>query len=190
MHESGVAQVRLFAQAHERGWFDPGRLLVETRYPLGLLRAWTWVDLSARVLAYPKPIFAALPGPQNGQRDAGELVDSSGSDDFNAFRDYQPGDPVKHIFWRRYARSGELVLKEYSGYVEPRAWFDLERMAGGLEERLSLITGWVIQARQQNLEYGLRLPGSIVEPGLGAVHATLVLERLALFGLPSSQVRD
>jgi uncharacterized protein (DUF58 family) len=46
--------VRLYVRAERRGWLHPGRLLVETYYPLGLLRAWTWVDLDARGAGLPE----------------------------------------------------------------------------------------------------------------------------------------
>ncbi len=182
MQDQDVVAVKLFSTGRERGWYNPGRLLVETRYPLGLLRAWTWVDLNARALVYPKPEFTELPDPVQGQRDDGQLVDHQGSDDFSALRDYQPGDPVKHILWRRYARSDDLVLKEYSGFVEPRAWFEYERASGNVEQRLSILTGWVLQAKQRDQEFGLRLPGRVIEPGLGEAHAAIALEALALFG--------
>ncbi len=186
MQESEVVSVKLFSQGLARGWYNPGRLLFETRYPLGLLRAWTWIDLNARALVYPQPVFSALPELVKGQRDDGELVDFQGSDDFTALRDYQPGDPVKHILWRRYARSDELVLKEYSGFVEPRAWFDYEMATGDVEHRLSILTGWVLQARQKDQEFGLRLPGKTIEPGIGEQHAVTALEALALFGMPDA----
>ena len=189
MQEQDVVSVRLFSQANVRGWYDPGRLLVETRYPLGLLRAWTWVDLNARALVYPRPVFTPLPELVMGQRDDGELVDMQGSDDFTDLREYQPGDPVKHILWRRYARSDELVLKEYAGFVEPRAWFEYERAQGDMEQRLSILTGWVLQAKQRQQEFGLRLPGLVIEPGVGEAHAAEALEVLALFGTSAAATK-
>ena len=43
--ERGYVQVHLHMAVGGRGWFSPGRLLLESTYPLGLLRCWTWVDL-------------------------------------------------------------------------------------------------------------------------------------------------
>ena len=85
--------------------------------------------------------------------------------------------------WRRYARTDDLVLKEYSGFVEPRAWFDYELAAGDVEERLSVLTGWVLQAKQNGQEFGLRLPGLVIEPGVGDTQVTRALEALAVFGM-------
>src|SRR5687768_9854498 len=48
----GIAEVVLEAPATRRGWLPVGRLLLETRYPLGLFRAWSYVEPDARCLVY------------------------------------------------------------------------------------------------------------------------------------------
>jgi uncharacterized protein (DUF58 family) len=35
------------------------------------------------------------------------------SQEFTALREYRPGDPVRHIHWRSFARLGEPVVKEF-----------------------------------------------------------------------------
>ena len=184
LYDREAAAVRLYLPATRRGFFRPGRMLVETYYPLGLLRAWTWVDLGARALVYPRPLFEDLPPPGTGRREEGELIDPQGSDDFADVREYRPGDPVKHILWRSYARGGELAVKRYSSYVEPRLWFDLDAAQGTLEERLSRLAGHVLQATRLEREFGLRLGAIVLGPARGEAHLERVLRELALFGLP------
>src|SRR5690606_10912210 len=55
---------KIFHVTQRRGWLQPGRLLIQTVYPLGLLRAWSWVDLDLWALVYPRPI--ACPRPLGG----------------------------------------------------------------------------------------------------------------------------
>lgn len=187
VYEHEAAVVRLYVEASRRGWLDPGRLLVETYYPLGLLRAWTWVDLNARALVYPKPIFQEFPAAESGHRDEGELIDPLGSDDFSDIRDYQPGDPVKHIIWRSYARSDQLMVKRYASYLEPRLWLDFDRVQGDQEERLSRLTGLALQATRREREFGLRLGARHMKPAIGEGHLEHVLRELALYGLDERQ---
>jgi len=184
--DTEAAVVSLYVTARARGWLRPGRLLIETYYPLGLLRAWTWVDISARGLVYPKPIFDdSLSTHSSKHRDDGVLIDPLGSDDFVDIRDYVPGDPIKNILWRAYARSDDLVVKRYASYVEPRLLFDYDDMPGDVEQKLSRLTGLALQATRNEREFGLRLPGLNVSPGLGQIHLDYVLRELALYGIPN-----
>lgn len=186
LYEREAATVRVYLAASRRGFFHPGRLLIETYYPLGLLRAWTWVDLGARALVYPRPLFDELPQTSSGRRDEGELIDPQGSEDFSDIRAYRAGDPVRHILWRSFARGGELAVKRYASYLEPRLWLDLEATRGSLEERLSRLTGLALQAARLDREFGLRLGALTVPPARGEAHLERVLRALALHGLPDA----
>src|SRR6185436_15284749 len=59
----GAAEVVLAVPATRRGWLPLGRVLLETRFPLGLFRAWSYVEPDARGLVYPQPERSALPPP-------------------------------------------------------------------------------------------------------------------------------
>jgi uncharacterized protein (DUF58 family) len=186
LYDSEACTVRLFVRATHRGWLDPGRLLIETHYPLGLLRAWTWVDLGGRALVYPQPLFIDRPEQVARRGDDGELIDPQGSDDFSDMRRYRSGDPVRHIMWRVYARSDQLVVKEYANYLDPRLMLDYDRVSGGVEERLSRLTGMALNAARSAREFGLVLPGMSINPGIGDGHRDAVLKALALHGLPQT----
>jgi len=182
IYREEAATIRLYVRADSRGWFTPGRILVETYYPLGLLRAWTWVDLDAHTIVYPKPLFLDQPNHNAAHREGGALLDPRGSDDFTDIRDYQPGDAVKHILWRSYARNEELVIKQYASFVESKLILDWEHVSGDVETRLSRLTGLALNASRSEREYGLRIPGCEVPPGTGESHLKRLLTELALFG--------
>ena len=185
LFDEQATTVRLYLNAHARGWLIPGRLLVETCYPLGLLRAWTWVDLKAQGLIFPKPIFdQSHNSTLSGQRDDGVLVDPLGSDDFVDLREYVPGDPIKNILWPTYARTGELAVKRYASYLEPRLWFDFAELPGDAEEKLSRLAGLAISATQSEREFGARLPQLEIAPGIGEMHLNAFLRELALYDHP------
>lgn len=166
------------------GWLNPGRLLIETFYPLGLLRAWTWVDLEGRALVYLEPLFQELPSAGFGRRDEGVLFDPRGSEDFTDIKAYTAGDPIKQVIWRSYAKSGgrDLVVKRYSSYVEPRLWLRFDELPGAVEHRLRCLTGYALKATHAAREFGLELPSNRIEPGIGEAHLERVLRTLALYG--------
>jgi uncharacterized protein (DUF58 family) len=131
-------------------------------------------------------LFVDLPQNVARQGDDGELIDPQGSDDFSDMRLYRSGDPVRHIIWRVYARSQQLVVKEYANYLDPRLLLDYQRVTGDVEERLSRLTGMALNAARSNREFGLALPGLSIKPGIGDSHRDAVLKSLALHGLPQT----
>ncbi len=187
VYDTAACIVRLYVPAQQRGWLRPGRLLIETYYPLGLLRAWTWVDLDAKAIVYPKPVFGEPPQASPRQRDEGELVDPRGSDDFDDMRDYRAGDPVRRIMWRSYARTGDLVVKQYSSFLDPRFILDFDNVRGDTEARLSRLTGMALTASNMQREFALSVPGLFIESGIGPAHRDRVLRALALYGIADAQ---
>ncbi len=49
------------------------------------------------------------------------------------------------------------------------------------ESRLSQLCRWVIDAHERGEAFGLRLPGSAIEPNIGTAHRERCLDALALF---------
>ena len=182
--EEAHAQVRLAVTAPKRGRFRPTRLLLESFFPLGLLRAWSWIDLDCEVIVYPAPIPGRL--PLSGEATTGTLgyqINRAASE-FHGLRDYRPGDPVRGIAWRRYASTGEVHTKEFaSGVGAAQLWLDWSLLEGlGAEERLRRLTGWVLVAAAENLCFGLRIPGAVLEPAAGETQRVAALTELALWG--------
>lgn len=177
--------VHVSLSAPKRGVLTPKRLLVETEYPLGLLRCWTWLNFDAHAFVYPKPVEY----PLWNDTAEGEDVDGDhpvkGGDDFNALSDYRPGDPLKHVAWKLYARDRGLYTKEFSQNVSREKWLDFSKVnAPDSEAKLSGLCYWALQLFQQDENYGLLLPGEKIAPDKGENHKARVLELLARFETP------
>jgi len=184
LYEGASTTVHLFVNAKQRGWLNPKRLLVETYYPLGLLRAWTWVDLDAKAIVYPKPLFQEHSFSNIGENEEGQLTHRSGSDDFHDMRSYHPGDSPRHILWRSYAKQDELLVKQFAAYADSRLILDWHQLEDEAEIRLSRLTGMALNAYNKDKEFGLLLPQLEIAPNSGKAHLDRVLKELALFGLP------
>lgn len=178
-----AVHITLHLTAHRRGILHPPRLLLETYYPLGLLRCWTWLDLDIDALVYPRPIQGqlSLAATASGEDIETVVVSGPGNDDFYAFKDYQPGDPLKHIAWKAFAKGQSLKTKQYAAYQNQQCWLDWNGVSGDTETRLSILCHWVLLMEQRHLEYGLRLPGAELPPGTGEKHRDGALKLLALF---------
>jgi uncharacterized protein (DUF58 family) len=170
--------------AARRGWLRLTRVLLETRFPLGLFRAWSYVELEVRCLVYPRPERSPLPAPAADAAAGAARAQAQGSDDFSGLRGYQPSDSPRHVAWKAAARAESMLTKQFSGAAGAELWLDWSLLAGmpADEQRLSRLCGWVLQAEQAGARYGLRLPGIEVAPGRGDAHCSACLQALALHG--------
>lgn len=178
-------EVELGYRTHQRGRLRPGRLKLETRFPLGLYRAWSYVDLEVGSLVYPTPemtpyVFAT------GEDDQGELegatLDATGEQDFRGLRPYQPGDSMKQIAWKQMARGKGLVSKDFDSDQGASCWLDWNNLAGDEETRLRRLCGWILTAHEEGLMYGVRMPGFSASPAHSETHLRHCLQYLALYG--------
>ncbi len=176
------SRCRLFVPTSQRGRFNPGRMLIQTTYPVGLFRSWSWVDLDLETLVYPRPVFAGEVPESLSATSEGEVVKRDGVDDFHGLRAFRAGDSLRRIAWKSYARTEELQVKEFAAFVDRRVWLDYDHFAGmDRENRLSRLCSWVLKLSAGNDEYGLRLPGIEIPPGRGPEHRERLLRELALF---------
>jgi uncharacterized protein (DUF58 family) len=75
------------------------------------------------------------------------------------------------------------LVKEFGAMAGSDLWLDYYALQGGdVEQRLSRLTWWVLEAERAQLPYGLKLPGKTIAPASGKQHRDACLEALALFG--------
>jgi len=164
-----------------RGWLEMPSFRLETRFPLGLFRAWSWIFPHNRCLVYPAPARNAPPLPKTGRGQSGRAEKGDG-DEVHGLRKYQAGDSMQRVAWRASARHDELYSLEMETPREDACELDWDLLRGGdIEHRLSILTAWVISADHRQLAYSLILPGTEIEAGLGAAHRAKCLESLALY---------
>lgn len=177
-----TGSLTLCIPAEHRGELSLGRFSVSTRYPLGLLRAWSYVELDVHCLVYPAPGPRMPPSevPSYTQSQSGDR--GVGADDFVGLRQYRPGDSPRHINWKAFAREQGIQTKIFGGDRSERIWLDWNMLPGEAETRLSCLCRGILDACDQELEYGLRLPGNEIQPERGQNHRHLCLAALARFG--------
>jgi uncharacterized protein (DUF58 family) len=185
--EGGQSTAQVSFVPPQRGRHGVPTIQVETRFPLGLFRAWAVWRPAAQVLVYPRleqpaaplPPVHAVPGGPAARRstDGGEV---------EGVRSYRRGDPLKMVMWKKAARSlettGELVSRDTSASVQQQLWLDWTQCTGlAPEDRLSRLATWVLAANRAGADHGLRLPGVEIAPGQGEAQRKQCLEALALW---------
>ena len=151
-----------------RGYLPLPVLTLSTRFPLGLWEVERHMTSPAGQWLHPVPIEGSSQEirPTDSSR-TGSRRDPSG--DPTHLRAYQPGDPVRRIVFRHYAKTGRLVSRQPEGEPQPvdPVVIDYDRYRGGRETRLSAMTQRLLALSDRGEPWTLRLPGQrpIVEAG-------------------------
>ncbi|GAA5121250.1 DUF58 domain-containing protein [Alloalcanivorax gelatiniphagus] len=167
-----------------RGARRPPRLRVESRYPLGLLRAWSLVALDQVCLAWPRPQQGAECPARGGDRERRPApAAQNGSEEFRGLRGYVPGDALTQVDWKGYARGRGLNVKLFDEPASGRLWLRYDLLEGvPVEQRLSILCDWVLQLSRENRPFALWLPGAELPPGQGDEQRRRALDLLARHG--------
>ena len=174
----------LSVPTERRGRIALQRFGIRTLFPFELFRSWAWLHMDLSGLVYPRPADQAPPPPPTQTAHGHRQHDARGEEDFAGLRKYHEGDSPRHVAWKAYARSGQLLSKQFAGADTSSQWFDFDALqTDDTELRLSILTSWIIAADRTNEDYGLRLPGQEFPPAHGESHRQRCLEALALFGL-------
>lgn len=175
--------LHLAVPTHNRGRMYLARLGVRSNFPFELFRSWAWLYMDLQALVYPHPAISAPSPPATIAAQGHRQHDARGEEDFAGLRQFRDGDSPRHVAWKAYARSGELLSKQFSGADTSSQWFDLDAVRGDdVEAKLSILTRWILDADQSLMDYGLRLPGIEYPPTHGDSHRHRCLTALALFG--------
>jgi len=184
----GESTVSLRLPTRRRGTIVLDSIEIATRFPYGLFRAWAVLHPAIHCLVYPQPAAEAPPPPlAAGVADGGTA--RRGDDDFAGLKNYHPGDPPRRIAWKAFARSDEILVKEFSGDAEATPVFDLADAPGAdLEARLSVLARWIVDAHARGVTFGLRLPGIELTPEPGDAQRRRCLAALARYQAPDPDV--
>jgi uncharacterized protein (DUF58 family) len=174
--------VELSAAPGERGWHHPGILAVSARYPMGLFRAWSYVNLEQNAWIYPRPEAGGALPPSAAESDA-DVIEVKGSEEFSGLQEYQPGMSLGRAAWATLARGLALQVKEFSEPVGDSRWLrwsfwpELES-----EARFSRLCYWVLRLEREQRPFGLELPSKTLPVASGRAQAQAALLALAQEG--------
>ncbi len=184
INPGNLNQLNIFFKTKKRGVLNPGLIVISTKYPLGLFRAWSKFDPDVTALVYPKPVYDLfMPSHiilSSGRDDKGKKITDGGTDDFSGLKAYQPGDSLLHISWKAFSKGQGLMTKKFGTYAGTSVWFDYKKIPGrDMEIKLSMICAMILTAASKGMDYGLKLPGLEIEPGKGEAHKHNCLKALA-----------
>jgi uncharacterized protein (DUF58 family) len=188
---NGTVEAQVEALPLRRGILRFTSVTLARADPLGLFRSFANIPVPQMVLILPKrypipPI--ALPGAWRYQEGGVALAANVGrSEEFVSLREYRPGDPLRHIHWRSWAKVGKPIVKEYEDEFFVRHalvldTFDDEPNSEILEEAVSVAASFACTVLTQESLLDLLFVGNhsyCFTAGRGLAHADQMLEILA-----------
>ncbi|MEZ5534062.1 MAG: DUF58 domain-containing protein [Thiolinea sp.] len=186
--DNQTTRIKLTHPVQQRGLFQLPRLQISSTYPTGLATVWSYFtpDIQAVIYPAPKANPTQTATVSTGAENESGMETPRGSNDFGGIRDYRRGDTLRHVHWGKYAQTGELYTKEFVDHQTEDCWLDWDALGfPGIEARLSHLCSKVLELHEQRQTYGLRLPGTVIEPAHGEAHKTRCLHALALYGIAS-----
>jgi uncharacterized protein (DUF58 family) len=179
-NQQATALLRLHAA--RRGRLSLPRLRVSTVFPLGLFRAWAYVNLESHCIVYPRPEAGGVPLPPTRSGSDEGLHSAQGTDDFAGLRDYHAGDSLRHIAWKAAARGQPLMTKQFDGLASGQMrlrWKDTPAYLRP-EARISRMARWVVDAARAGMPFAMELPGAVFDLAHGPAQEARCLTALAL----------
>lgn len=159
--------------------------------PFGIFRALVDVPRPESVLILPRRYVLpslVLPGTPRYQPGGVALASSIGeSEEFVSLREYRPGDPMRHIHWRSWAKTGKPIVKEFQDEFFVRHALVLDTFASAeqlddFEEAVSVAASFACTLQTQESLLDLLFVGPqafCFTAGRGIAHREQILEVLA-----------
>lgn len=177
----------------ERGYLRPDRIRIETRYPFGLLKAWSWIRPSSHGLVFPRAIPVADVVSSLGDDDASHRSLPVSGQDHVELRPWREGDLSQRVQWKRFARNEQMVVADWEAETGSPLWLDYSAFPGVDRERRLGHLAWLVGERgRAGVRFGLSLPGQVLAPDAGPQHVLQCLRALAVWGktLPAGESGD
>ncbi|WP_041419894.1 DUF58 domain-containing protein [Shewanella violacea] len=168
-----------------RGRIFPRRLKIESRYPLGLCRAWSHIDLDNQVIVFANPIesqseLSALE-TDDISHTLNRGVHVQGVDEFKGLRQHIPGESLKQVAWKQLAQGRGMLSKEFQQPQGQPLWLTLDNLSSAdIEERISQLTWSIDKLSERGHIFGLVIGQHKISPSDGESHRLLCQQSIAL----------
>lgn len=168
-------------------------------FPFGFLNRAVHVRAPRRITVYPRigMLNRELLARSRTFASGGSTTSPrrGGSDEFFGLREYQSGDSIRSIHWRRSAHTGQLMVKEMTTDTPPtivvtldlRQWATVPNGPALAERAIELAAAWMCRGLMDHFSVGLQIAGySRPIPTLitaGRSQRQILLEALATIDL-------
>lgn len=168
-----------------RGVSKLGVLRVSSAFPFGLFLRYRDFDHPVELLVYP-PRRAGRPA--RAAAGLGQEVEDprrrGGEGDFIGLRPYTPGDPLRALHARTWARVGQPMVMERAAHQATQVMVRVPGRPGQLEDELARACGQAVRHFALGHAVGLEIGGRVMPPRSGGAWRKTLLTTLATAEAP------
>jgi uncharacterized protein (DUF58 family) len=171
-HQS--TEVEISINAIKRGYELIHSLYVESLFPFGLFRCFTFFPINQACYVYPKRENLKLHDEILTKKN-----NTSENDEFY-LRNFVKGDSFKRVDWKKLAQKNIWYTRQFQT-EEPSPVMLMSNHLPN-EETLKSVCFALYELHQNNIPYGIKLENNVfIEPQHSQKHLTLCLRELALY---------
>lgn len=162
-------------EPRSRGRYTYQSVRLYSSYPLDLFLFSSSCPVDGCLWVYPQRLTMPTVDIPRSDSDANE-------GDIAGIRAYQSGDKLNHIHWKGLAKGQALQTKFFTqaSHYQTIEFSLANTGQQELERKLSVLTGWIVDAYNQGLTFKLSLDGYPIR-GSGEAHYQHCLEMLAVY---------
>lgn len=180
---NGEVETSLWLKFPKRGTVPLESIKIDSGFPLGFFRRFTFKTVNQEIVVYPNPfpaVFPLLSGSSSGENEGGSRYGEL-SDEIKELRSYSHSDPLKWIDWKATARKGTAIVRDFYRLAGDTLIINLaSKQSGEREKQLSEAAYIIIEGHRKKLSMGLILPHEQIAPGIGEAHKKRLLKAIAL----------
>lgn len=168
----------------KRGCYQLKPIKIASNYPFGLVSVWSYIQPNKVVYVYPSIIKTTNQKHPNlvaNNTDEG-TEKHKGDDEFESLITHLPEMGLQRISWKHYAKTQQLLVKQFSNFKSVDAQFDFNLVTGDTEQRLGQLCFLVCQAFESDINYSLKLPNKLIASNSGKLHHQCCLQALSQVG--------
>ncbi len=176
-------QIQVILPNLVRGKYKLQRVKIYSSFPFGLFYSWRYINLNHEINIYPRA-FGELPAIEsnNSQITSDSPLYQEGNEDFYQHTNYGPGESWKRINWQVWAKTDDLIIKQFHSPTMKVFSFDHSTLNSlNEEEALEQMSKWIKTAMKENAAFSLTIGNIQIPYGSGENHYHRALATVASY---------
>ncbi len=172
-----------------RGYHEVPLIYISADFPLGLFKAFSYLQPNITILVYPRPMSCEyLLTKQTKCNHSVDVTDDQhytsslarGYDEISGLKPYQMGDSLHLIDWRQVAKKRGLLVKDFSADQNVAVFLTTNSIrAKEYEEQIRQLTYAVIDLTLRDMRFGFEFNNFYAKVDSGKDHKQKILTYLA-----------